>query len=100
MHTELQPLSDAFMIMALVDQHRLVLQQLSGVSLLTEHRASPPEHVLIPGNSWKLAEPVLLTHFFFFFISAEKVQLFPSNRGAVFFPSLFYCCLLMTGSSW
>lgn len=32
MHTELQTLSDAFMIMAHVDQHRLILQQLSGVS--------------------------------------------------------------------
>lgn len=65
-----------------------------------KHRASPPEHVLTPGNYWKLAETVLLTFFLFFFINAEKVQLFPSNRGAVFFTSLFYCCPLKTGSSW
>lgn len=32
MHTEFQTLSDAFMIMTHVDQHRLILEQLSEVS--------------------------------------------------------------------
>lgn len=75
MHTELQALSAAFMIMVHVDQHRLVLEQLSGVSLLIKHRASPPEHVLTPGNSWKLAETVL-THFFSFFYQCRESAAF------------------------